>query len=176
MKIRKYILVSLLLVYPLGAFASNIDLDGEGLRYAWGENVGWINFKPSSGHGAYVTDSFVAGFAWGENIGWINLFPSNGGVVNDGQGNLSGYAWGENVGWINFAPTGAGVTINPSTGVFSGHAWGENSVWINFAPTGGGIQTSWSLQPQQEQEHDGGDGANVISGCFIDTAASSMGW
>ncbi len=153
--------VVLLLFCNIG-YAENIDPDNDDSKYAYGENVGWINLEPSSGSGVTVTDSAVEGYAWGENIGWINLSPTNGGVDNDGNGNLSGYAWGENVGWINFAPTVSGVTIDPSTGVFSGYAWGENIGWINFAPTSGGVKTSWS-----SVSGGGGDG----SGCFIATAA-----
>src|SRR4030042_2187408 len=120
-----------------------IDPESNDSQYAWGENVGWINFAPSQGTGVNVTDSGLYGYAWGENIGWINLSPTNDGVMNEGAGNLSGYAWGENVGWINFAPTGGGVFINPTTGVFFGYAWGENIGWINFAPATGGAKTSW---------------------------------
>jgi hypothetical protein len=163
MKIFKMIFILILVLYPIWTFAENIDPDNDGSKYAWGENIGWINFEPSLGSGVTVTDSAVEGYAWGENFGWINLSPANyGGVFNDGSGNLSGYAWGENVGWINFAPTGAGVTIDPSTGVFSGYAWGENIGWINFAPTSGGVKTSWS----GVSDGDGGSG-----GCFIATAA-----
>jgi hypothetical protein len=121
-----------------------IDPEDNDSQYAWGENVGWINLKPSQGPGVNVTDTVVTGYAWGENIGWINLHPANhGGVTNDGAGNLSGFAWGENVGWINFAPTGAGVKVDPLTGAFSGKAWGENIGWINFGLTNGGVNTSW---------------------------------
>jgi hypothetical protein len=130
--------------------AENIDPFNEGLKYAYGENVGWINFKPSQGPGVTVSSSTVAGYAWGENIGWINLNPSNGGVLNDGTGNLSGYAWGENVGWINFAPTGGGVQID-SQGYFIGKAWGENIGWVSFNSTGTipyGVRTSWQGQGQ----------------------------
>lgn len=133
------LIVLILLLFPLSAFAKNIDPYNEGYQYAWGENVGWINFEPSRGPGVTVTNTGLSGYAWGENIGWINLSPTTGGVLNDGSGNLSGYAWGENVGWINFN----GVKINPSTGMFSGYAWGENIGWINFAPNGKGIKTSW---------------------------------
>ena len=137
------LIFTILLLLPLAASAGNIDPDKDGSQYAYGENVGWINFEPSQGGGVTVTDSAVTGKAWGENIGWINLSPATGGVANDGVGNLSGYAWGENVGWINFSPTGAGVKIDPATGVFSGKAWGENIGWINFAPNGKPIKTSW---------------------------------
>jgi hypothetical protein len=139
----KVFTVLILLVFPLGTFAENIDPDNDGSQYAWSENIGWINFQPSFGIGVTVSDSSVAGYAWGENVGWINLNPTEGGVINDGVGNLSGYAWGENVGWINFAPSGGGVTIESGTGVFNGYAWGENIGWVNFAPTDGGVKTSW---------------------------------
>ncbi len=142
-KVLIFLMAIILFLFPLGAYAENIDPDNDGSRYAYGENVGWINMKPSQGPGITVTNSAVTGMAWGENIGWINLYPSNGGVVNDGKGNLSGYAWGENVGWINFNPTGAGVKIDPFTGLFSGMAWGENIGWINFAPNDKPVKTSW---------------------------------
>jgi len=136
----------------------NIDPNSDGSRYAYGENVGWINFTPTKGPGAVVSSTGLTGYAWGENIGWINLSPATGGVVNDGAGNLSGYAWGENIGWINFN----GVKITPSTGEFSGYAWGENIGWINFAPNGKPINTSWRA-PQVCTDKDN-DGYSVEGG------------
>jgi uncharacterized repeat protein (TIGR01451 family) len=133
----------MLILCSVGYTAENIDPDNNDSQYAWGENVGWINFEPSGSTGIEVSSSVLSGYAWGENIGWISLSPSTGGVINDGAGNLSGYAWGENVGWINFAPAGGGVFINPTTGEFSGYAWGENVGWINFAPNGKPVKTSW---------------------------------
>ncbi len=126
------------------ARSENIDPKGVGARYAWGENVGWLNFKPAPS-GAHVSGDKVTGFVWGENIGWISLSCENTascdrvafGVLNDGQGNLSGFAWGENVGWINFNPrvpgdaTRYGVRID-GQGRFDGWAWGENIGWIRF--------------------------------------------
>lgn len=135
-------------------YPGNIDTENKNFHYAYGENVGWINFKPSFGPGVTVTDSAVIGYAYGENIGWINLSCANNnscgdvnyGVVNDGDGNLSGHAWCENTGWINFAPDGAGVKIDPGTGEFSGLAWAENIGWIKFRSNGPvtyGVTTSW---------------------------------
>jgi hypothetical protein len=124
--------------------AENIDPYDDGSKYAYGENVGWVNFdpnEPSPGVGATVGGEKVTGLVWCGNIGWINLDPADSdpdtGVVNDGAGNLSGYAWAENAGWINFNPTVPGdlarygVTIDPQ-GYFSGWAWGENIGWIKF--------------------------------------------
>ncbi len=129
----------------------NIDPYNLKMKYAWSENVGWINFDPGWRSGAQVSSSELTGYVWSENVGWINLSPRyigknlsgyNIGVVNDGNGNLSGLAWGENVGWINFDPRypGEGRRPNPfahvrinSDGKFSGLAWGENIGWINFS-------------------------------------------
>ncbi len=131
--------------------ADNIDPANDGSRYAYGENVGWVNFKPSTGPGVTVDDVSVVGYVWGANIGWVNLSPVFGGVVNDGTGMLSGYAYGQNVGWINFNPkvpgdpTHYGVTIDAS-GDFDGWAYGENIGWIHFrsaSPVAYKVQTAW---------------------------------
>jgi len=117
------------------ASAGNIDPYEDDSQYAYGENVGWLNFEPNIADptiAAAVTSEKLTGFVWAENIGWINLSPETyGGVVNDGAGNLSGYAWGENVGWINFNTSYGGVTID-ADGSFDGWAWGENIGWVNF--------------------------------------------
>ena len=131
--------VCMILLSAAACFAENIDPDNSGRQYAYGENIGWVNFEPNlpdANVGATVTDANLTGFIWAENIGWINLSPASyGGVLNDGHGNLSGYAWAENVGWINFDPqfsgTHYGVKID-AAGSFSGYGWGENIGWINF--------------------------------------------
>ena len=153
-------------------FSGNIDPSRSGAHFAWGENVGWVNFQPTFGPGVTVTDTTVSGFAWNEKTGWINFSPTAGGVVNDGHGQLSGFAWAENVGWINFGPTHGGVMIDPSTGVFSGLAWGENIGWINFiAPVGAGfgVTTAWrgqvSFVPNLDIDLNGK--ANVWDGSMI---------
>ncbi|MFA5936877.1 MAG: carboxypeptidase-like regulatory domain-containing protein [Candidatus Paceibacterota bacterium] len=119
------------------ALASNNDgvIDST-YKYAWGENIGWINFGTSNGN-VHVTDAGLSGYALGENIGWINLDN----VLNNGEGTLSGYAWGENIGWIKFNPTNGGVFIS-SSGEFSGSALSENVGWIIF---GGDykVKTDW---------------------------------
>lgn len=120
------------------AFAAQNTIDGTN-KYAWSENLGWINFGTTQGD-VSVTASQLTGYAWSENAGWISLNCSNDSscgtvsykVSNDGNGVLSGYAWGENVGWINFNPAYGGVTVDVSTGEFSGYAWGENTGWIVF--------------------------------------------
>ena len=97
-------------------------------NYAWGENVGWIDFSHVTVDYASTT---LSGYAYGENIGFISLncentssCASNNYAVTDEnyQGTLGGYAWGENVGWIDFSH----VTFSTRTGLFSGYAYGEN--------------------------------------------------
>jgi hypothetical protein len=155
----KLVLAVMILCLPVKlALAENIDPCDNGSQYAYGENVGWVNFEPNVAGpnvGAMVTDSNVTGFVWAENIGWINLDPNDldpsTGVKNDGTGKLSGLAWGENVGWINFDPNISGdpnhygVTID-ANGDFDGWAWGENIGWIHFSstsPVAYKVQTSW---------------------------------
>jgi hypothetical protein len=134
--------VVLCLVPVAQAAAGNIDAVD---KWAWGTNVGWINFRPTHG-GVTVYDDHLEGCAWGENVGWIRLGTHTGGspytyanttkdnygVNRDANGNLSGYAWGTNVGWINFNPSDSQVTTDPATGSFDGYAWGETVGWIHF--------------------------------------------
>ncbi|MCC6934374.1 MAG: hypothetical protein IT406_01610 [Candidatus Yanofskybacteria bacterium] len=129
-------------------FALNIDAVN---KYAWGENIGWLNFSTTEGD-IDVGATTIDGYAWGENVGWISLTCANTGTCGTvdyglgftsrtaGDDAVTGYAWGENVGWISFncANTSScgtvsyGVTVNGTTGDFSGYAWGENVGWISF--------------------------------------------
>ena len=110
-------------------------------KYAWGENIGWINFGADNGN-VHITDSALSGYALSETVGWINLDN----IVNDGAGNLSGYAWSENTGYINFNPTNSRVIIN-SLGEFTGSALSENIGWIIFdCDTSACVKTDWRPQ------------------------------
>ena len=113
-------------------------------KFAWSENAGWLNFRPTGG-GVTVYADHLEGYAWAENIGWVRLGSYIGGGthtygntsaadygVNNTGGVLSGYGWSENAGWINFKPTDGGVTIDGG-GKFSGYAWGENIGWVHFS-------------------------------------------
>ncbi len=129
---------------PAPAAVSNIDVED---KYAWSENAGWVNFRPTDG-GARVYGDHLEGFVWAENLGWIQLGSHDGGgphtyanttaddwgVNHDGDGGLSGYAWSEVAGWINFSPADGGVTVDLTTGRFDGYAWSENLGWVYFPP------------------------------------------
>ena len=128
---KKLILLGILfsisfLVSPVFASETNGVIDTTD-KYAWGENIGWINFG-CDGCDVEITDTEITGYAWSSQYGWINLNPTTSGVKNDGTGILSGSAWSSNLGWIDFT----GVTIN-SNGEFLGYATiqSDNSE-INF--------------------------------------------
>jgi len=154
-------LLAILVLLAAGvALAENIDPASDGSKYAWAENVGWFNAKPSGigGPGVQVSDFELTGYMWSENAGWVSLSCKDHvscdstpyGVINNGHGVLSGYAWAENVGWINFAPATSGVFIDVTTGDFSGRAWGENVGWITFASNGASpfkVRTGWNCSP-----------------------------
>lgn len=131
---------------------STVDPDH---KFAWGENIGWLNFRdagaPQGSHGVRRHATFLSGFIWAENVGWINAgdgAPANGvayanvtgadfGVNLDPvTGALSGLAWGENIGWINFSVPSLPPSQRPRLDLASqrlrGFAWGENVGWINL--------------------------------------------
>ncbi len=103
-------------------------------KYAWSNNVGWLNFGSVA-----VNTTALSGYVWSANSGLINLSPSKGGVLNDGNGNLSGFAWGEQLGWIDFD----GVSINTTTGKFSGTAVGSLVGTITFDCRYCDVKTDW---------------------------------
>ena len=140
-------LVGFLIFCCVNLYAENIDPNNDGSQYAYGANVGWLNFEPNQGPGVTVSTTRLTGYVWVANIGWVSLSCSNTGscgtvnygVVNDGAGNLSGYGWSANAGWISFSceNTGScasvdyGVTIDDD-GIFDGWAYGQNIGWIHF--------------------------------------------
>jgi len=160
-KRRAVLLVGLLLLLlSVGVALAAGNIDGTH-KWAWGTNVGWLNFNPDNG-GVTVYSDHLEGYAWGENVGWVRLGTCTGGspctytndaagaygVNNDGVGNLSGYAWGTNIGWLNFAPGKGGVWVDPVTGEFEGDAWGENVGWLRLKGTaqnsdGYKVATAW---------------------------------
>ncbi len=106
-----------------------------------------INGSTPGASAVAIADTGITGNAWGDSIGWINFKPTGYGVtVNATTGALGGYAYANTGGWINFSPTGYGVTIN-SSGQFNGWAWvsGPNGGWMRFDCTVPAtcIKTDW---------------------------------
>lgn len=178
-------------VFMPAAFASSTDgtIDST-YKYAWGENIGWINFGTTEGN-VHINDSAMTGYAWAENFGWIPLNCSNDNscgavnykVSNNGNGTLSGYSWSADTGWVSFAPTNGGVTID-ANGELAGYAWGENIGWmvLNCSTTNScstadyKVKTDWrpqNVRPQcNNTQDDDGDGKVDYSGG--DSNCSSM--
>jgi hypothetical protein len=71
-------------------------------KYAWSENAGWQNFRPSNG-GVMVHDTYLSGYAWSENLGWIKFGADSGGP----------YANSDSTDW--------GVNKESATGALSGY-------------------------------------------------------
>ncbi len=52
----------------------------------------------------------LGGFAWGENVGWFNFAPSTSSAsIDPSSGELSGYVWSENLGWVSLSCTNTGT-------------------------------------------------------------------
>ncbi len=123
-------------------------------RYAYGANIGWMDWVGDTNNGATVGEYVCSGYIYSANVGWIDLgggTPTNGiyyqnlssgdfGVNQDGLGNLRGYAYGANIGWINFENTGA-PKIDLATGKFSGYAYSANCGWISLSNAAAFVQT-----------------------------------
>jgi hypothetical protein len=123
-------------------------------KYAYGANLGWMNWYADGANGAVIGDYVCMGYIYAANLGWINLGsgnPINGiryqnnsandfGVNHDGLGNLRGYAYGANLGWINFENAGM-PTVDLKTGRLSGYVWSSNCGWISLSNAVAFVQT-----------------------------------
>jgi hypothetical protein len=124
-------------------------------RYAYGANIGWMDWRGDTNNGAVIGAYVCSGYIYSANVGWINLgsgSPTNGiryqnlsagdfGVNNDGLGNLTGYAYGANIGWITFEQTYGQPKINLLTGQMNGCVWSANCGWISLSNAVAYVQT-----------------------------------
>jgi hypothetical protein len=141
--LKFFILIFLPSIALASIFEGTIDPN---FKYAWGENIGWVNFGCTNCN-VRIKDDGLSGYAWSENFGWINLAPTNSGVKNDGEGNLSGFAWGENLGWIDFS----NVKINKD-GEFTGFASSSVAARINFDCQNCKVKTDWRPKSQRSAQ------------------------
>lgn len=138
-------------VVPRTGAATTTDA---GNRYAYGANIGWLDWRGDTNNGATVGDYVCSGYIYSANVGWINLgsgSPTNGirylnlsaidfGVNQDGLGNLRGYAYGASIGWIAFENTGV-PKVDLFTGNLSGSVWSANCGWISLSNAVAYVQT-----------------------------------
>jgi Bacterial TSP3 repeat len=136
-------------------------------HYAYGANIGWMDWRGDTNHGAVIGEYVCSGYIYAANVGWINLgngAPADGiyyqnnsatdfGVNQDGLGNLRGDAWGANIGWIAFEATGA-PRVDLATGRMSGYVWSANCGWISLSNAVAYVQTD-SIQPGVDTDGDG---------------------
>src|SRR5437868_11861508 len=46
-------------------------------HYAWGANIGWTNWLPSTVDGVVIGEYVCSGYVYGANVGWITLGNGN---------------------------------------------------------------------------------------------------
>ena len=107
-------------------------------KYAWGENIGWTNWRPYYG-GVTVYSECLTGYTWNENVGWIKIGDNSSNCTDNDccqNGTSKGYENDSNS--VDDDGDGEvddwGVNNNGS-GNLSGYAWGENIGWLNFDDT-----------------------------------------
>jgi hypothetical protein len=164
-----FLIVSVILInlsFHLPVFASSatgtIDTSH---RYAWGENLGWLNFG-CNGCNIVITDTKLTGYFWSRQYGWVNLAPtSSSGVTNNCLGQLGGSAWSSNLGWIDF--TGASIDFNKK---FSGVAGvvGTKTGRITFNCANCDVKTDWKQCSQRQSP------AQVVIHSITDNTVSSI--
>ena len=126
-----------------------------------------------------ITDTGITGYAFGDEIGWINfaptIAPSSTSAyttvkVDPSTGVVSGFAYASVGSWINFAPTTAtgnptvGVSID-SNGKWNGWAWvsGAYGGWLHFdCVTSSSLcmETDWRKLANRAGSGSGGSGGS----------------
>jgi hypothetical protein len=158
MKTRILVFVFAATLAQLARSATTINFAN---KYAYGANLGWMDWRGDTANGVVIGDYVCSGSIYAANVGWINLgsgSPTNGiryqnlsandfGVNQDGLGNLRGYAYGANIGWINFENTGA-PKVNLQTGVLTGYVYSANCGWIGLSNATAYVQTD-TIDPGQ---------------------------
>ena len=148
-----------------GWCAATIDATN---KYAYGANLGWMNWRPSTADGVVTGEYVCSGSVWAANVGWINFgsgTPANGiryqnnsatdfGVNLLADGTLRGLAWGANIGWVNFEATG-NPRIDFATGILRGYAWGANIGWITLDDGGSHFVATTQIAPGADTNGNG---------------------
>ena len=130
-------------------------------RFAYGANIGWMDWRGDVANGAVIGAFVCSGYIYAADTGWISLgggTPANGvrylnnsgtdfGVNHDGTGDLRGYAYGANIGWLTFTNRDAngatydGPKVDLLTGRLSGFVWSANCGWISLSNQFAFVQT-----------------------------------
>ena len=154
-------LTILAMAYPASAGTSINNSN----KFAYGANVGWINWEADTDNGAWMGQMFITGFVYSANTGWINMGggPTNGyeyghGAADDfginilSGGLLRGFAYGANIGWVKFESNG-NPRVDLDTGKLRGFAYGANVGWISLSNDFAFVQTD-QLDPGPSNDGD----------------------
>lgn len=161
-----FTLVSAFSLQPLALPGATSTIDTAS-KYAYAANLGWVDWRGDTSHGAVIGEYVCSGFIYSANAGWISLgngSPTNSiryrnlsaddyGVNHDGLGNLSGYAWAANIGWIAFETNGA-PRVDLATGQLSGCVWSPNCGWMSLSNATAYVKTI-SIAAGTDSDHDG---------------------
>jgi hypothetical protein len=142
-------------------------------RFAYGANIGWVDWRGDTANGAVIGEFVCSGYLYAANVGWIHLgdgTPANGiryqnnsatdFGVNHEAGNLRGFAYGANIGWLIFTNRAAdgstyeGPRVDLSTGRLNGYVYSANAGWISLSNSFAFVQTD-SIQPGPDLDGDG---------------------
>ena len=160
-------LLCVVIVFGLWAGANAATTINATNRFAYGANIGWLDWRGDTNNGAVIGEYVCSGYIYSANCGWIHLgsnAPANGiqyqnnsatdyGVNHDGLGNLRGYAYGANIGWINFENSGA-AKVDLVTGKLSGSVYSANCGWISLSNAVAHVQTD-IIAPGTDSDGDG---------------------
>ena len=160
-------MLSAALLFLLACDAWALSTIDEHERFAYGPNIGWMDWLNDVTHGVVVGEFTCSGYAYTPNAGWISLgngSPADGiryanssatdyGVNHDGTGRLRGYAWGPEIGWLSFEDTG-NPRVDLTTGRLNGHVWSPSIGWISLSNAYAGVRTSM-LDPDPDADSDG---------------------
>ncbi len=187
--IRRFAVVLLVWVAALAPLQAETTVDATN-RWAWGAQIGWLDFRGDGTNGVVLGEYSCSGYAYAAHVGWISLGhgPTNGyqysnassndwGVNHDGLGNLSGFAWGAQIGWISFETNYGKPRLDLQTGLLDGHVYSAAAGWISLSNAYTLVQTE-TLAPGPDNDGDGipdaweiaqTGGTNTLSGSGQDS-------
>lgn len=154
---RTILLLFLSLILPPSAFVFAASTINPTNNFAYGANVGWMDWRGDGGtNGAVIGEFYCSGYIYSANVGWISLGTTNGplngyaysnlssndwGVNTVGGNQLSGRAYGANIGWITFEQTYGQPRIDLLSGRLTGYAYSANCGWISLSNALAFVQT-----------------------------------
>ncbi|MDD4989427.1 MAG: hypothetical protein PHV42_03305 [Candidatus Pacebacteria bacterium] len=118
------------------------DAEGNLSGYGWGEQTGWVNFKPTFGGVAPVTidsNGDFHGYAWSQNFGWI--------VFNSATHDLGVGSFKVSTDWRPASVRGATPTPTPCVGCGGGGGGSTPTPTAEGTPTPGPVEATPTPTP-----------------------------